>query len=544
VGLFTSSDQGATWKALPTGFGTGIPAGDQMAKVSLASRNGQLWVLALIDRCASSPFSLYTSTDHGKTWIWKALPPGGLFKGSLMYVAAPPGNSALLFATQSLFAIDTFAFRPVWESIEYNIHGDQHAIAFAGSESWYVGDDGGAWATTDGGNTWTSLNSDLRTLEFLSADQASDGTYAGGLQDNGAIVGALPSGWQQITWGDGTYVSADPQNPHGLFMSNQWGQILYVKTTDVANQRSVINFNGTNGSAADFMAPFELLAANNKVRGGLTGGNASVVNNGEILLTGDTNLWIVAFDPSAASSPCVPQTPALTCNPSVPSNSQAVRLTSNINQQIDYVATVPGDPTQAFVVAGASLFQISNISFAGYASAIPIATDPVNGDILGHLAVDKKGTLYLVKAGFVDGKKIFKTTDFGNTWTNISGNLPNVPLNWITLDPVNGSIYLATNAGVYIATDSGVAGEEWQKLGTGLPDVPVTQLKITPAGTLLAATFGRNAWILSDPCDTVREQLANVDCNTPKEAFCASRTKVLASELNACEVKYGELPEH
>ncbi len=541
VGLFTSSDQGTTWKALPTGMGEGLPPGDQMAKVSLASRNGQLWVLIMSDGCSSFPVSLHTSTDNGNTWTHQAPAfAGGLQKGSLMYVAAPPGSSVLLFATQLLFESDTFAFRPAWDNIEHNIHGDQHAIAFAGPKTWYAGDDGGAWATTNGGQTWTSLNSGLRTLEFLSADQDASGTYAGGLQDNGAIVGSLPPGWQQITWGDGTYVAADPQDSNAFFMSNQWGRIFYIKTADTANQLPVINFNGR----ADFMAPFEILQANNNVRNGLSGGNAAVVNQGRILLTGDTDLWLVAFDPSATGLfSCLPQTPAANCNPAVPSNAQAVQLTSNINQQLDYIAPVPGDPTKAFVVAGTSLFQVSNISFAGTAHATAITTGPVNGDILGHIAVDKSGTLYLIKAGFLAKSKIFKTTDLVS-WTNISGNLPNVPLNWITLDPVNGAIYLATNVGVYVANDGGVATEQWQKLGTKLPNVPVTQLKITPAGTLLAATYGRNAWILSDPCDTIREQLGNLDCSTPMGSYCASRTKALTTELNNCEVQYGELPAH
>jgi hypothetical protein len=543
VGLFASSDQGKTWKSFPTlGLGTGLPFSSWMVKVSLASRNGQLWALVLMNPCACSSFLLFTSADNGKTWTWMALPPdSGLYKGSLMYVAAPPSSNMLLFATQFLFRIDTSKLPPFWENIEHNLHGDQHAIAFAGPGSWYVGDDGGAWATNDAGNTWRSLNFDLRTLEFLSADQDSGGTYGGGLQDNGPIIASLSPGWQQVTGGDGTYIAADPQDPNAFFMSGQWGNIFYGKTTDLAHLLPVVNFNG----AADFMGPFEILRANATVRSGVTGSAASIVNNGRILLAGDTNPWLVAFDPSATSNPCVLQPPTVACDHSLPSNPQAVQLTSAINQVIDYIAPFPGDPTAAFVVAGKSLFQLRNITFAGNANMIQMTGGPVDGkNILGHLAVDQAGTLYLIEAGFVDGKKIFKTTDLGNTWANISGNLPNIPLNWITLDPVNGSIYLATNVGVYVATDGGVVGEQWQKLGAGLPNVPVTQLKITPANTLLAATFGRNAWILSDPCDPVREQLANVDCSSLKGTLCAARIRFLAAELNSCEAKYGELPGH
>ncbi len=542
VGLFASSDQGKTWNSFSSlGLGTGLPYSSWTIKVSLASRKGQLWALEMMDHCSGDPFMLFTSTDNAKTWTWVPLPPdAGLFKGSLMYVAAPPSSNWLLFATQFLFRTDTSSLPPSWTNVENNIHGDQHAIAFAGATNWYVGDDGGAWATTDSGNTWTSLNSDLRTLEFLSADQDGSGTYAGGLQDNGPIIGMANPGWLQVSGGDGTYVTADPQDPDAFFMSSQWGNIFYGKTTDLSHLLPVLNFNG----AADFMGPFEVLNANAKVRSGITGPGASIINTGRILLVGDTNLWLAAFDPSSPSNPCILQPANVACDHSIPSNPQAVQLTNAINQVIDYIASFPADPTAAFVVAGGkSLFQFRTITFAGNANMIQMTGGPIDGtNVLGHLAVNQAGTLYLIVAGFIDGKKIFKTTDLGNTWTNISGNFPNVPINWITLDPVNGSIYLATNVGVYVATDGGVTGEHWQKLGTGLPNVPVTQLKITPAGTLLAATYGRNAWILSDPCDKIREELANVDCSTPKERFCAARVRLLSAELNSCEAKYGELP--
>jgi len=48
-----------------------------------------------------------------------------------------------------------------------------------------------------------------------------------------------------------------------------------------------------------------------------------------------------------------------------------------------------------------------------------------------------------------------------------------------------------------LATDGGVEGEEWQKLGSGLPNVPVMQTKVSRSGKLIAATYGRNVWTLN-----------------------------------------------
>ena len=106
----------------------------------------------------------------------------------------------------------------------------------------------------------------------------------------------------------------------------------------------------------------------------------------------------------------------------------------------------------------------------------------------------------LLEVGFVNGQKIFKSGDGGSTWINISGNMPNSPLNWIALDPSSAnSVYVASDTGVYVATDGGVENEVWKTLGTGLPNVPVVQIKVLPRGGLLAATFGRNVWGLGIP---------------------------------------------
>jgi hypothetical protein len=197
----------------------------------------------------------------------------------------------------------------------------------------------------------------------------------------------------------------------------------------------------------------------------------------------------VAFDPASPTNP----PPA------------AIRLT-NQNSVVRYIAPVPGDPASAYFTAGSfvttSLFRLTNISFRGNATVTPIISGPVNGDVLGHLAVSPgpQRSLYVVKAGFVDGQKIFKTPDAGNSWLNISGNLPNVPVNWLAIDPDDpNTIYAATNVGVYVAYDGGVEHEQWRTLGKGLPNVPVMQLKITRSRKLIAATYGRGVWSLDLP---------------------------------------------
>ncbi|MBL7810305.1 MAG: T9SS type A sorting domain-containing protein [Saprospiraceae bacterium] len=93
---------------------------------------------------------------------------------------------------------------------------------------------------------------------------------------------------------------------------------------------------------------------------------------------------------------------------------------------------------------------------------------------------------------FDDIAHVYRTTDRGQTWQDVSGNLPDIPVNDLVQDPSNPELiwYIATDAGVFGTTDGGVT---WSAENTGLPNVPVTDLTLhAPTRTLAAATYGRS----------------------------------------------------
>ncbi|MEK9138678.1 MAG: hypothetical protein AAB393_16265, partial [Bacteroidota bacterium] len=93
---------------------------------------------------------------------------------------------------------------------------------------------------------------------------------------------------------------------------------------------------------------------------------------------------------------------------------------------------------------------------------------------------------------------LFKTTDHGVSWTNISSNLPDIPVNAIALHPRDAgiTIYLATDIGCMVSTNGGV---DWAKLGDGLPNVRVDDIAVSYDRTFIrAATHGRSMWELGD----------------------------------------------
>ncbi|MGH9727732.1 MAG: IPT/TIG domain-containing protein, partial [Candidatus Acidiferrales bacterium] len=92
---------------------------------------------------------------------------------------------------------------------------------------------------------------------------------------------------------------------------------------------------------------------------------------------------------------------------------------------------------------------------------------------------------------------IFMTTNGGGAWTNITGNLPDTPVNDIVVDPndlMNKTLYVATDVGVFATSDGGTT---WSELQTGLPHVECTSLKLNNAARLLrVGTHGRGDWDL------------------------------------------------
>lgn len=513
-GLWVSED-GERWRTF-TEYGlpvAGLPAQQDMWRISLATRGGTLWLLAIIP----SPYPEYPRHElyelAAGSSSWRAIPkPVNLtFKGFLGYVAAPPGSKGLVVGAWALHRTDDItATAPQWIDIEYGspgsavaLHGDQHAIAFVDADRWYVGDDGGMFATSDRGNTWRTLNRTLRTTEYYSASANAGGSgYVGGQQDNGVSVSADGSAWYQFLLGDGMYTQADPGDPNAFFVSTQFGGLYYLPASAPQNYQRVLDFAAENpsdpnvsGGRGAFLTPYQVLPAAARLYEGVTPPPGFDFSQSRILLSGNTNPWLAAF---------IPGHPVVTH-----------RLTDTINECcIQYVAPDPQDATTAYVVTGhggfgedytSSLYRLRNIGFAGTASvdAVPKPeADTPDTDVLGHAVMSPtcSESLLVAKVGWVEGRKIFKTTTGGATWTNVSGNLPNVPVHWITLDPVNPDVvYVGTNVGAFVATDGGVDGERWQRLGTGLPNVPVMQLTVSPGRKLLAATYGRGVWTLDLP---------------------------------------------
>jgi hypothetical protein len=107
-------------------------------------------------------------------------------------------------------------------------------------------------------------------------------------------------------------------------------------------------------------------------------------------------------------------------------------------------------------------------------------------------------TVYVTLSGFTQdlaGAHVFRSTDRGSHWQDISGNLPDAPVNDVVVDPGDPqTLYLGTDTGVWLTRNLGAS---WAPLGQGMPLQAVFDLMLHAGSrTLVAATHGRSMWRL------------------------------------------------
>ena len=493
-GVYASTDHGASWTQLHTPFPSGTaPDTNNFARATLASRGTTLWCLvADSNDNPSTPGSgdtgLSQSTNGGNTWTAVKLPVGAFGSGNDIqgtydqYVAAPPSSNSLLVAGIDLFRASAVNGNSTsWTNLTNaytggSVHPDQHAFALIDAAHWYIGNDGGVWSTAVTGTSFSNLNTNLGTIQFysVSPDPSGVGKFIGGSQDNGTALNHGDTGltWTELDGGDGGYTGANPSVLGQFYDENFNLPIFRSDNYGADNFQTTVVDSGTITDTTAILVPYQVLPV-------------SPVS----LILGSSRVW---RGPGVPSSPGAGWSAISGFLDGTTGNVLAVAAAPSSLSFIYATTTDNGNPNPAYhVFTNSGGFTWSNIT----------GTLPTGSPIQG-LAIDptSHATVYVGVQGFVGttgSGHVFQSTNSGGAWTDITGNLPDAPVNWIVVDPqYPGDIYVATDVGVFATQSVNGGSTSWARMGTALPDSTVLTIAMatTCPRMLVAGTHGRGAW--------------------------------------------------
>jgi photosystem II stability/assembly factor-like uncharacterized protein len=496
-GVFRSLDGGRAWSKVTTG----LPKLIGRIGLAVAASNPNV-VYAILE---SKDGTLYRSDNKGETFRQVYNPQNIVGRGFYYTtVRVDPTNE------NTVYAVASPLFRSIdggrsFARISPTTHIDFHALWIdpQNPKRMWQGQDGGVAVTYDG-VFWEYVNN-LAIGQFYQvfADNAVPFyNLSGGLQDNGTWVGPSrnrePSGilnddWRMISFGDGFFAIAHPDNPDLFLTESQGGNVVRtdMKTRE---QQFVVPFIGVGGAAENDKFRFNwnapLVLSPHDKNTVYLGGNA-VFKSTDFGLT-----WTqISQDLTTNNRERLKDAggPVFMENTSAEHYCTIISLAESPKQaNLIWVGTDDGN------------LQVTTDGGKNWSNVVKNVPNLPADSMVSHVEPSRTNA-NLVYVSFERHKLgdykpyVFKTTDGGKSFTNISGNLPeNAFVHVVTEDPKNPNLlYAGTELGLYASYDG---GGNWMELNLkNLPKVAVHDVQAHPRDNdLILATHGRSLWVLDD----------------------------------------------
>jgi photosystem II stability/assembly factor-like uncharacterized protein len=510
-GLFRSDDGGDTWTRLSNvltysagdsvnGVPLGLSRSLYLGRIGVAiapSNPNRLYVITTKTNGADGGF--YVSNDGGDSFNASgpdaANRPGsqggfGWWFGRL-WVDPANQNHVLVAGVDLRRSTDGGV---TWNEDGFDeLHADQHALQWDPHRPGraYLGNDGGVYRSDGNGvqGSWRKAVNEPYT-QFYSIDvgERFPDRITGGAQDNGSLRSWQAQGpgttdnWNGYNGGDGEYTLIDPVDNDIFYGCSQYGNCARFNEGSAPLPARRTISSGTVSQRRNWLTPIAFDPNNSSVV--YYGGN--VLNRS--VNRGDTWTQISPADPVSLPGTFEPGRNIPEINGPYPNwgTITAIDIAKTASDTI-YVGTDTG-----------RLWKTDN----GGTSWTWFNSHGLPERWVTRVAIDPRdeATVYATFSGFRNGEdaaNVYKTTNGGRTWKNISGNLPNAPINDVIVDVERETVYAGGDVGVFYLKNG---KKNWKPVGGGLPLAPVLDMRLhQPSGTLFANTFGRSMFKLTLP---------------------------------------------
>jgi photosystem II stability/assembly factor-like uncharacterized protein len=486
-GVYRSTDGGSTWSLLSNApFGSGIGRIALAVAPSANVTNSHVLYVAI-----SSP-STYGLQYFGRSDNADAATPTftNLTAGTPNFldqqgwydivIGVDPANPAVVYAsgvvnysTNMQLVIRSINSGGSWSDIStvggIMPHTDSHAMAFDSSSRMLLGTDGGIWRYDPAGlGSWTGLNGNLNTIQFegIGLHPTNSAIAIGGSQDNGTALYTGSLIWAETDGGDGGFAKFSSTNGSRVYHqipNASFGTNFFRRSDDGGNiwntKTSSIDADVNN---QNFYAPFVVDPG-----------------NGDRVLYGTNRVW------------------ETTSGGDIWTNISDVNTAgfNNAGKFVDAIGLAPSDVNTIYAATGGEFAASSQIFVTTNHGALWTEHDLGVAGRVNDLQVDPASAqiAYAVINTFNNPNgQVYKTINGGVNWTNITGNLPILPVWSLQIDHASGALYVGADDGVYVTINGGTT---WSRFATGLPNAQVYQLELnTHLHILGAATHGRGMW--------------------------------------------------
>lgn len=495
--VYKSTDAGKNWNKIMTGL-PGVDIGGMGIDISPVNPD----VLYLIIEAAQDEGGFYRTLNRGASWEkMSSYSSSGQYYNKIF---CDPRNVDRVYSVETVSKV-THDGGKTWQKLSLdNRHVDDHAFWIDPSDTSHImiGGDGGIYESYDSGNFW-DYKENLPVTQFyrVFADNSKPFYWVyGGTQDNNSLAGPsqtisedgiVHADWIVTQGGDGFWSAPDPTDPNIIYAEAQYGVMARydkrsgestpIRPEPRAGEESY-KWNWDAPLIVSSHKPTRLYSAANKVFCSDDRGDTWTVISADLTAGIDRNTWPVMGKYWSA-------------------DAVAKDKSTSLFGTIVSLAESKLDENLLFVGTDDGLIQISEDRKTWRrAAALPgVPQNTFISDIFPS-RFDKK-TLYVSASNMLrdDFKPyLFISRDLGLSWTSISSNLPeNGSIHTISQDFVKADLLFAgSEFGIFMSPDN---GKKWYKLGSGLPDIKITDIAIQERECdLVVATFGRGFYILDN----------------------------------------------